>query len=198
MVTSIKPGEDVKQEFDELQVERGAVRRAITIREAHWSAFNPTRSDLPTVETEEFLRNQYHEKLESLEEKLRRLLILSTTDELAAERNNWEDRVTEYQTKLARGRGKIAHVKQELTKVKDQIVSLGETTGRATDGSSINRVIVKQEPKIPKFFGDGSQKNPSGFQKTILLSSVNKTPREIIHVSSVDLKVTFHRNAGQS
>ena len=154
MPITIKPGDDVKAEYDELQVQRSTVRRLISIREATWSQLSVNRSDLPTVEAEEHMWRTYYEKLDALDSRLRKLLVLPITEELALERNEWEDRVAEYQEKLAKGWGKLAHVRSELTKISGQAAKLDTTLQSRDESSRMNQVIVKQEPKIPKFSGD--------------------------------------------
>ena len=151
MLITIKAGDDLKSEYDELQVQRSTLRRLISIREATWSQLSINRSDLPTIEAEEHMWRTYYEKLEALDSRLRKLLVLPTTEELALERNEWEDRIAEYQEKLAKGWGKLAHIRNELTKVSGQAAKLDTTLQGRDDSSRMNQVIVKQEPKIWEF-----------------------------------------------
>lgn len=153
--TTIKPGDEIKDEYDVLQVERSSVRRAISNREKKWDELSVSRTDLLPLETEEHLIKNYEAKLSALDEKMRELLVLPPSEGLIQERNAWEDRVGEYQIKLSKGYGKISWLRKELMKVEAATENLAKGAANSSQAPAIrNEVTVRQEPKIPKFAGD--------------------------------------------
>ena len=119
--------------------------------------------DIPTLEAELSIIKSYGQRVNEIDDQMRKLIATPTDDQGVLALNRWEDRCVEYIEKVAYATHRIIAAKERVQKAtlgngtKPQIGGAQSNANSSVLSTSASEVIVRQEIKIPKFSGDAKK-----------------------------------------
>ena len=151
-------GDGVKEQYDNLQHNRKIVRSKITklFNKIDGLYMGDNTVDLIEIESSEIVVRRLMSEVDELNQQMKNLLGIPTSVLEIQQRESWELQCDDYEDKIAKTMSKLHVLKLRLVKTNDVQPTTSQSTagGASQSFEQMAELVIKHEPKIPKFGGD--------------------------------------------